>query len=160
MKKIAADKVLLIDDDENETTEDQEKDFMLRVFDYIDSITTTKKYLMVDEKEEKFFRSAWVIIHKAISYFPDCLLLVNEANKLYTYSPKMQYDFLMQVIPARKRTRVKWPKNKQPYEIVRMIQEKYSCKRQCAEDIINALTKKQLEQIIEKINNKGGVINE
>src|ERR1017187_7824331 len=73
--------------------------------DLIPSILTTKKYCLEDEKDYVPF-----IVNRALSYHDDALFYANQMNILSGLDKKLQYDFLINSIRARKRYFQRWAK--------------------------------------------------
>src|ERR1022692_1904866 len=79
--------------------------------DLIPSILTTKKYCLEDEKDYVPF-----IVNRALSYHDDALFYVGQMNILSGLDRRLQYDFLINSIRARKRYFQKWIKPVKPDE--------------------------------------------
>ena len=76
-------------------------------FDYLKSINTTKKNIMVDDLTEKEYNA--FIINRGLSFFPDTVLYANEMNLNHHLDSRLQYDFLINIIKKKKRF-TKWVK--------------------------------------------------
>ncbi len=145
--------------DVSEPVEEQvivEDNFMQKVFDSIKAITETKEELVLDDE---WLNKAIFIITKAVSFYPDCVHLCNEANKLTRFSPRTRYDFLMKTIVKGRRTKRKWPKRIEDDRLP-FIQKYYNYNRLRANEVLSVLTKQQINNIISKMNELGGVLNE
>lgn len=111
-------------------------------FDYVNSISYNKK-----EMDENLPENEYVpfIVNRALSYFPDTVLYANEMNINSHIDKKMQYDYLMRSIRARKRFS-KWHKTTTD-ERVQLLQDYYKCNRQRAEEALSILSDDQLQYI-------------
>jgi hypothetical protein len=78
-------------------------------FDFLNSINQTKISLMDEdpgcEREYNPF-----LANRGLSYFSDTIFLANEMNRLSGLGKKLQYDFLLVSVRARKRFS-KWIKD-------------------------------------------------
>jgi hypothetical protein len=126
--------------------------FMDRVFAYVDSITNSKINIMTDEHEERFYKKASFMILRALSYSPDLIHVVNRVNKFYDLPVRMQYEFLLNIIPAKSR-RNKWPKKTRD-DRVKYVCEYYGYNEKRAEQAMTILTEDQMSTIIKKIEKK------
>jgi hypothetical protein len=142
---------ILSQDDPVEQDEKPDDNFMSEVFECLDAITESKKELNLTDA---FLKSAMPLICRVISLYPDCVLLVNEANKR-NFSPRERYVFLFNVIRARRRNRVKWPKRITDPKM-ELVQEIFQCNQKRATEIISVLTDSQLNTKIEKHKSKKG----
>ena len=87
---------------------------MSNPFDYVNSITTTKENLIVDDLSEKDY--APYMVNRSLSNFMDTVFLSNEMNKYHQLDKKLQYDFLMKSVKKSKRFS-KWAKPEKSLEI-------------------------------------------
>lgn len=95
------------------------------------------------------------IINRGFSNFQDTALLANEMNKYASFlTPKMQYDFLRNIIRPRKRF-AKWGKAGDNTSDVNMLMELYSYSSEKARDALTLLTEDQLI-ILRKRASHGG----
>ena len=76
-------------------------------FDFLNSITTTKKDIMVDGIAEKQYVP--FVVNRSLSYWADTVLIANEMNKVAHIDNKLQYDFYFNMIRKKKRF-TKWDK--------------------------------------------------
>jgi hypothetical protein len=133
-------------------------DFMPRVFGYVESITYTKQYLMVNEEEEKFYQKARFMIHRALSQSFDVLPILNLVNQHYDMPVKMEYNILMSEIPARMR-RGKWAKKSPKSLYMDTIREYYGYTEQKAEEVMKLLSVEDMMMIEQKTKKQDQVIN-
>lgn len=127
---------------------------MAGLFEFIDSITVTKKDLMVDNEAEKAYPP--YVINQALSMNYDCIVAANEMNKRPGISKRMHYDFLRSILRKGKRY-AKWAKNEK-HEYLQDVITYFNVGKREAIQYIDALTKEQLDQVRHKIR-KGGVDN-
>lgn len=151
MTVLKAHEVLNIESPASDDVEDE--NFMGKVFACINAITETGEELDLDEQ---WLSKAIFIIIKAISFYPDCTPLCNEASKLTKFGPKIQYDFLFTVIEKKKRIKKKWPKRIDDDRLP-LIQKHYNFNRLRAHEAMHILTEKQVNSIVKKMNKLGGV---
>ena len=121
-------------------------------FDFLNAINMTKEDLFVDPLAEKDYNA--FIINRGLSYFPDTLFYANEMNKNGTVSKKMQFDFLMNSIPKRKRFS-KWHKKEVSTEQLKAIMGYYKYSEERALEALSILSDEKIT-IIENKMNKGG----
>jgi hypothetical protein len=122
---------------------------MTKPFDYLNSISYKKNYLIEDEQSEKDYPA--FLVNRGLSYFPDTILYANEMNMRTHIDNKLAYDYLINIVRPRRRFS-KWHKAKN-YDEVNVIQEYYKCsetkaleyKRILSSDQISALQKKLLK---------------
>lgn len=112
------------------------------VFDYVNSLSYSKKYL-----DEELSESGYVpyIVNKAFSQYPDCILYANEMNQLAHLDKKLQFDFYFHGIRPRKRF-AKWHKPVDNAKVT-LLQEYYKCNKARAEEALALLTDEQYQQI-------------
>ena len=120
-------------------------------FDYLKSINTTKKNIMVDDLTEKEYNA--FIINRGLSFFPDTVLYANEMNLNHHLDSRLQYDFLINIIKKKKRF-TKWVK---PQEIANLevIKEYYGYSNEKAKSVLSLLNNGQMEELKKRIY-KGG----
>ena len=120
-------------------------------FDFVKSITYTKKDIMNDLNESEYES---YLINRALSYHQDCLLYANEMNKRFEISNRLQYHYLLNTIRKRKRF-AKWIKPEK-IDDLKIVMEYYQVSRAKAEEYLNILSNREVEHIRKKMN-KGGV---
>ena len=128
----------------------------MNVFDYVNSINDNKKNLMRgsenDELSEKSYNS--FIVNKSLSYFIDTILYANEINQYSQLDNLLQYEYLLNSIPKKKRFS-KWAK-KESNEDIDTITEYYQCNHARAIQILKIINKNELALLKQKLQ-KGGV---
>tara|TARA_B100000508_G_scaffold136306_1_gene129155 strand:- start:303 stop:695 length:393 start_codon:yes stop_codon:yes gene_type:complete len=124
----------------------------LSPFDFVNSITGSKDYLIVDDVSKKAYNP--FMVNKALSYWPDTIMYANEMNHYYDLDHKLQYDFLINSIRSRKRGRTKWAKKNSDGDLA-AVMEYYEYSMPKAEQALSILSPDQIE-IIKKRVSKGG----
>jgi len=123
----------------------------MNVFDFINSISHSKDYLMNDEIAEKEYVP--FLVNKGLSYFPDTILYSNEMNLRPFIDHRLAYDYYINSVRPRKRFS-KWHK-REKLDYAEVIMEYYKCSHAKALDYAKVLTDEQLK-IITKSLLKGG----
>ena len=126
---------------------------MYELKDYINAINYTKEPLLDTEDDQWEKKYPPYIINKCIAPFPDSLMLVNEINQLHHLDKKLQYDFLINSLRARKRY-TPWMKAKK-LENLEYVKEYYGYNNEKAKSALDILNDKQISAIKTKLN-KGG----
>lgn len=124
---------------------------MANPFDYITSISHTKKDMMEDEQGEKDY-SAWMV-NRGLSYFPDTILYANEMNQMAHLPSKLQYAYLINTIRPRKRFS-KWVKKKEDSDLD-AIMRCYGYNIDKAKSALSILSPDQVKKIKEKLDEGG-----
>lgn len=112
-------------------------------FDFLNSINTTKKDIMIDDISEKGYSP--YIVNRSLSYFPDTVLIANEMNIRHSLDSKLQYHFLLNIIRKRKRFS-KWAKAEQ-FESIDIIKQYYKCSNEKAKSILSLLNENQIAEL-------------
>jgi len=123
----------------------------LSPFDFLNTINTTKKDIMVDDIAEGDYVS--FVVNRSLSYFPDTVALANVVNQYHHMDNKLQYHFLINTIRKRKRFS-KWIKPEKESDI-EAIKEYYGYSNEKARQALSLLSPEQITIIKEKVN-KGG----
>ena len=126
---------------------------MYELKDYLNAINYTKEPLLDTEDEQWVKKYPPYIINKCIAPFPDSLMLVNEINQLHHLDKKLQFDFLINSLRARKRY-TPWMKAKK-LENLEYVKEYYGYNNEKAKSALDILTDEQISAIKTKLN-KGG----
>lgn len=124
---------------------------MANPFDYITSISHTKKDMMEDEQGEKDY-SAWMV-NRGLSYFPDTILYANEMNQMAHLGNKLQYTYLINTIRPRKRFS-KWVKKKEDSDLD-AVMRCYGYNIDKAKSALSILSPDQVKKIKEKLDEGG-----
>ena len=126
---------------------------MYELKDYLKAINQTKEPLMDDEDEQWEKKYPPFIINKCLAPFPDTVLLVNEINQLHYLDKKLQFDFLINSLRARKRY-TPWMKAKK-LKNLEYVKEYYGYNNEKARYALDILNDEQISTIKIKLN-KGG----
>ena len=121
-------------------------------FDFINAINLTKKNLFEDPQAEKDY-NAW-LVNKGLSYFPDTVLYANEMNRNWSIDKDLQFNFLLNTIPKKKRFS-KWHKKDVDTLNLTLVKEYFGYSSEKANKALNILSEEQLNMIKEKLY-KGG----
>lgn len=124
---------------------------MTSPFDYINSISQSKKDMMEDEAGEKDY-NAW-LVNRGLSYFPDTILYANEVNLLHHMDNKLQYAYLINTIRPKKRFS-KWVKKKEDGDL-EAIMKCYGYSIDKAKSALSILSPDQLKIIKTKLDEGG-----
>ena len=121
---------------------------MSNPFDFIKSISSTKKDIMENEKDYNAF-----MVNRGLSYFPDTVIYANEMNKFHHLDNRLQYLFLINI--TRKRNRFsKWNKSIES-ENINAIKRYYDYSNEKARDVLPLLSNENLKTIRGRINHGG-----
>ena len=120
-------------------------------FDFVNSINTTKKDIMLDDLDEKAYVP--FMVNRQLSYFQDTVMLANEMNQYHQIDNKLQYSFFLNTVRKRKRFS-KWFKPEQEND-VELVKEYYGLSNEKARQPHSLLSIDQIE-IIRKRMYKGG----
>ena len=126
---------------------------MYELKDYLNAINYTKESLLDTEDDQWEKKYPSYIINKCVAPFPDSLMLVNEINQLHHLDKKLQYDFLINSLRARKRY-TPWMKAKK-LENLEYVKEYYGYNNEKAKSALDILNDEQISAIKTKLN-KGG----
>ena len=121
-------------------------------FDFINAINLTKKNLFEDPQAEKDY-NAW-LVNKGLSYFPDTVLYANEMNRNWSIDKDLQFNFLLNTIPKKKRFS-KWHKKDADTTNLTLVKEYFGYSSEKANEVLSILSEEQLNMIKEKLY-KGG----
>lgn len=124
---------------------------MTTPFDFLKSINQSKEDIMVDDIEEKAYKSYFV--NRSLSYFPDTVLLANEMNIHHHLDNRLQFDFLLNTVRAGKRF-AKWVKAETP-EHLEVVKEYYGYSDEKAKVALTLLSDNQIEELKQRVF-KGG----
>jgi hypothetical protein len=120
-------------------------------FEYLNTINTTKKDIMVDDAAEKSYNA--YMVNRSLSYFNDSVLYANEMNKYHHLDNKLQYHFLINSIRPRKRFS-KWMKKSDP-DSVEVVKEYYGYSNEKARQVLSLFSDMQITELKQRLY-KGG----
>ena len=120
--------------------------------DYLNSINLSKKDLMEDDPDwEKNYPS--YVINKCMSHHMDTIVFANEMNRYPNLDKRLQYDFYINTVRARKRFSP-WGK-KEKVKDLELVKQYYAYSNEKAKQALRILSPTQLDYIRNKLN-KGG----
>lgn len=125
---------------------------MATLFEFLDSINTSKKDLMIDVQNEKEYLP--FMINRGLSLFHDTCLLANEMNKYPDLSKRMQYDFYLHGVTKKKRFS-KWHTKEKESSDLKMLAEHMQCSYEKARVYLGLLNESQMNEIRETLNHGG-----
>lgn len=126
----------------------------MEVFDFVNAILTNGKDLWQEAQAEKTYVP--YLVNKALSYYPDTILLAEDMNLCPNLDKDMQFYYLLNTVKKQKRRFQKWSKTQKDAD-VEMLQEHYGYSRKNAITALNLLTDEQLNEIKNNIKT-GGVV--
>ena len=121
--------------------------------DYLNSINYTKENLLDSEDEMWEKKYPPFIVNRCLSGSQDTLMLVNEVNQHPHLDKKLQFDFLLNSVRARKRFSP-WLKADK-LENLEYVKEFYGYDNEKAKVALDILNDEQISAIKQKMN-KGG----
>jgi len=116
--------------------------------DILPSILQTKQYALLTQRDENSYPA--FMVHRALSYHRDTVLLANEMNKTPNLDNKMKYDFLFHIVRPMKRQHTKWYK-KEEAEMLEVIKEYYGYSDAKSLEVLKILNNQELKMIKSKI---------
>lgn len=122
----------------------------MNVFDFVNDISYKKENIF--HGNEDIYNA--FIVNRAFSLYRDTLFIANEANKLSNLDKDMQFGYLFNKVPKKRRWE-KWPK-KEKLDNLAYIQEYYKYSVDKARHTLSILTDDQLA-IIKNNLKQGGV---
>ena len=123
-------------------------------FDYVSSITYTKKDLFDPEQTEQP-GSGYSSFHtlRSLSYFTDCVHVANVMNQYHHLDDKLQYHFLLNII-RKKRRFSKWIKT-DPISDIEVVKKYYGYSNTKAKQALSLLSPDQIKIIRQKVDQGG-----
>ena len=116
----------------------------------IPSILQTKKNVVENEKDYVPF-----VVNKALSFHYDCVLFVNEMNRVPNTDKILQYHYYLNTIRGYKRPFQKWQKL-ETTEDLEAVKEYYNYSNEKAKEALLILSDGQINEIKRKLD-KGGL---
>lgn len=120
-------------------------------FEYLNSINTTKKDIMVDDIAEKEYNA--FMVNRGLSYFSDTVLIANEMNLNHHLDNRLQFDFFINIVKKKKRFS-KWLKARD-VENLEIIKQYYGYSDEKAKSVLSLFDNNQINEIKNRIY-KGG----
>jgi hypothetical protein len=124
-------------------------------FDFVKSVSSEKKDIMVDDIEEKSY--APFLTNKALSYHQDSVFFSNEMNIRHGTENRLQYLFFLNTLRKRQRFS-KWQK---PYTSKKLdvIKQYYDISTKEAKDYMSILSDSDVRNMKKRMKT-GGKDNE
>jgi hypothetical protein len=119
--------------------------------DWINSINKTKEDLLSDDDAglvEKDYNP--FVINRCLSYFPELIYIVNEANQRPDADKKFLYHLLLHTIEARNRFSP-WQKQEKSNDLD-LIKKYYGYSNQKAKEVLRILSPEQITYIKMKLD--------
>jgi hypothetical protein len=116
---------------------------------WLNSINQTKKNL-IDEDPSLEKEYPPYIVNKCLSGSIDCVMFANEMNMNHSLDKKLQYDFLINTVRAKKRFSP-WLKKEKIKELD-LVKSYYGYSNEKAEQALKILSKEQLNFIKKKLD--------
>jgi len=126
---------------------------MYELKEYLNAINVSKEPLLDSEDEMWEKKYAPFIVNKCVAPFPDTIQLVNELNQYHHLDKKLQFDFLLNSLRARKRY-TPWLKAKK-LKNLEYVKEFYGYNNEKAKAALDILNDEQISAIKTRLN-KGG----
>lgn len=120
--------------------------------DILPSLLENNNYKINSTEEESELNI--YLMNKALSSHIDVILYVNEMNKNRHLDKKLQYDYLFYSVRKYKRKYQKWMKSDVKDDL-ELVKEYFSYSSKKAREVIEFLSKEDLQYIADKLN-KGG----
>ena len=129
---------------------------MASPFDYVTSITQTKKNMMRDSENDALAEKGYEpwLVNNALSYPADTILHANLMNMNHELVKRPQYECLINSIRPKKRW-AKWVKNAGNEELD-IVCAYYQCNRTVGQEYLSLLSSEELE-IMKKQQETGGL---
>ena len=126
---------------------------MYELKDYLNAINNTKEPLMDSEDETWEKKYPPFVVNKCLMPFQDTIFIVNEMNQLPNIDKKLQFDFFLNSLRARKRYSP-WAKATK-LENLEYVKEFYGYNNVKAKAALDILSDDQLATIRKRLY-KGG----
>ena len=107
----------------------------------IPSILQTKQYALLTEQDEKSYSP--FMVNRALSYHRDTALIANQMNLYPSTDKKLQYDFLLNIVRASKRSYSKWYKKAKSSDL-ETVKEYYGYSDSKAVEALKVLSEDQI----------------
>ena len=142
-------------EDKNDVKEIEEAPYKapsISPFDFLNAINYSKEQLIVDDWSERQYQP--YLINKGLSYGSDTIVQANEVNSRPHIDKALQFSFLLNSIPKKKRFS-KWHKKDADTESLTLVKEYFGFSSEKARQALDILTEEQITMIKEKLY-KGG----
>lgn len=118
----------------------------------IPSILQTKQYALLTDQDERSYPK--FMVNRALSNYPDTVLVANELNIYPNIDNKLHYDFCLNIVKPFKRPYAKWYKKVEATDL-QTVKEYYGYSDAKAIEALNVLSDDQISELKKKID-KGG----
>jgi hypothetical protein len=117
-------------------------------FDFVKSVSSDKKDIMVDDIEEKAYQP--FLINKSLSYHQDSVFFTNEMNCRHGLDNRLQYVFFLNTLRKRQRFS-KWAK---PYvsKKLTVVKDYYQMSTREAKELFTLLSDKEIRELKNRMN--------
>jgi hypothetical protein len=112
------------------------------------SILKTKKNVMLTDQDERQYPA--FMVNRAMSQFPDTVLIANYLNLYPNLDNRLKYDFLLNMVKPYKRPFSKWAKRAEPVDLA-TIKEYYGYSDAKALDALKVLTPAQINSLKQEL---------
>jgi hypothetical protein len=113
------------------------------------SILQTKQHCLHTEQDEKAYPH--FIVNRALSQFPDTVLIANEINKYPSADNRLKYDFLLNMVKPYRRPFSKWAKKVEPVDL-EVVKLYYGFSDAKALEALRVLTPEQINSLKKELN--------
>lgn len=113
------------------------------------SILQTKQHCLYTEQDEKAYPH--FIVNRALSQFPDTVLIANEINKYPSADNRLKYDFLLNMVKPYRRPFSKWAKKVEPVDL-EVVKLYYGFSDAKALEALRVLTPEQINSLKKELN--------
>lgn len=113
------------------------------------SILSTKQHCLHTEQDEKAYPH--FVVNRALSQFPDTVLIANEINKYPSADNKLKYDFLLNMVKPYRRPFSKWAKKVEPVDL-EVVKLYYGFSDAKALEALRVLTPEQINSLKKELN--------
>jgi len=131
----------------------------MNAFEYVKSVSTTKKDLMTDTDNDELAEQSYVpfVTNKSLSYFPDTILPSNNMNLHSQLDNKLQYHYLLNTVRPAKRF-AKWVKNEDVGDLS-AVKQFYGYSTEKALQALKILSAENIHYIKQKLERGGDYVN-
>lgn len=117
--------------------------------DFLKSINETKENILRGESAAQKAYPSFVVA-KSLSYHIDCILFVNELNKLGYIDNLQHYEFLLHSIRRGHRFS-RWTKVEKTSDVAEALMKLYGYSREKAREVEKVLTETQAKAILDRL---------
>ena len=113
------------------------------------SILKTKQHVLHTDQDEKSYPH--FVVNRALSQFPDTVLIANEINKYPSTDNRLKYDFLLNMVKPYKRPFSKWAKKVEPVDL-EVVKRYYGYSDAKALEALRVLTPEQVNSLKKELD--------